>query len=93
MSNPTNLPKYVVIISGILILLWGLGGLTLPAAQADVIVPLVRNTPPDEVYTLVSRKLAEAMHTYYLVFVVLGLVNVVAALVDRRNHKKNVSIA
>lgn len=93
MSKSNTLLKYIVVGSGVLILLWGIVGLTLPVAQADIIVPLVRNTPTDDAYTLVTERLAQGMRNYWWILMALGLVNVISSAIDLRNCRKSSSIA
>ena len=89
MNKSNNIFKYLVIACGALVIFCGLSGIALPPAAADVIVPLVRTAPPDdnEVYTLVSQKIAQGMRNYYCIFIVLGVVIVASSCAGlRRNN-------
>ena len=63
----------IVFLSSLLVIVVGLSGIALPYAQADVLVPLVRETPGNEAYSLVAAQLSNGLRTFYSVFIVLGL--------------------
>jgi hypothetical protein len=77
--------NYTVIVCGGLVVLFGfIQVAVVPHAAADVIVPLVRNTPTDEAYILVANNLSRGAMAQGLIVVVLGVVIVVSAFVDRK---------
>ena len=65
-----------ILVSGALVVFGGLMGVALPHAAADVIVQLVRNSPPDDykVYGEVAARLANGNFYFNSIFIVLGLV-------------------
>jgi hypothetical protein len=90
MFKSSNAYGNLIFICGLLTIFGGLMGIAIPPALEDVIVPLVRKAPPDdvEVYATVGRHLATSMSFYYSAFIILGLVTVSASwLAFFRNEK------
>ena len=79
MAKSPHIPKRIVIVCGTLIVFLGFVSFTLPLAQADAIVPLVRNTPTNEAYTLVENILFRGALIQAAISIVLGGAIVVAA--------------
>ena len=65
-----------ILVSGALVVFGGLMGVALPHAAADVIVQLVRNSPPDDykIYGEVAARLAAGTYFFNSIFIVLGVV-------------------